>query len=1384
MSRTRRNSGIIGKKATLKNFNRSGSFNLDDVVYNKTNTGQTFEPEKINIPTLTWPKKRDTDPHFWSVRAHYGDMDYSNHMLKDQSGNNWDTYMTINAYQRAPISTYFGPRYTDWCSDFYENSYITVADAANLRFGNGQFSIQFWVKLRKRDAVQYYIMGKGNSAGVTISTLGWVIGVNTSNQIFFFDAQGNQTITNSTALDQDRWYWIDITRGGTGASQMSVGVNGSYTIAQSSGNFTDTNPLYIGRDRVLTSTANVCFWGRMSDLRIRTGVWSTGSSTPTNYLGSDANTVFYMRGNVPHADNIVYNAAGQQTQSAYQNMFRFQDSPFLYVDNTTTPVVSNRTTMLTGNGAHSLYFWNTDCYLKVWDVQTNPTLSLQFGTNQFTVEAWVYGAYNSWQPNGIIGKGSGNSNPVSGSGWSLWINGSGFVVWDDNSSQIVTTTNALQVGSWYHIAASRTGTGSNQFYIYVNGNLTYQGTLATNYTQTDFLCIGGTRNQQYLWNGYLSGIRISNIGRYSGALTPFNVESTSPNFKDTSMTVDANTVLLVGTTGTSEPANGHSHYREFGQSGMAPVRFSNEILAHLSPYSRSGHSYATYRDDRERVRVTQNGSNYAFGTGDFSIEMWMSSRHMYDGADNTTWRNIWSTQSTYNDAGLSLRANGRNGIELHGNNNVILCAYEYWWRHGSFWAHICVQRTNGALALYVNGRKLDETVYTTSITCPANEFFMPGCQSPNMAYGSNHWAMYSDWRILKGSGAYSVGTSNPNTFEIPQQPLTAITNTVLLVNTPYWQDTSGNLQRIEPGSYSSSNATNPTYWDTYIVPIGPYNGYLPWDRTKQNYGAVSGTSYGMYLNGAWRTDSTYPDFSWITRMTAHNPWTIETWIYNYMTYPTGNSPGPGEQYRSVYTATTAGHEGWSFIINTSNTSASKDDVTFEFFTAHNSAVQRIYSSSSFIRNLGNGFAWWHVAVCYDNTKTNKIALFVNGQRASTSAAFSNGQKMWNTYRMQHTGRGCGPIRVSSVARYNNDATTYTVPVGRWAYDQYTFSHIDQDEAFPNRATSTSSRQYGVLPSFKYKRFGNASMKFGQKDPSTLCERIYMDHTGLTTHLLDTRIWDFTWEAWAMWWDSTAGGPSLGGQGRCLWQWSNNMIVLINGSGYWRMLNGNSTNPPNGTFSGNSAYSTGYDYNPSLYYAANTTTGVFDHIVMMRRANNFYLYVNGIEAGILYGSEQGQSGDQGQQDYYSPPGSVTINIGHDTYSQSGISWAGFIQDLRVSHMARYETRAKLFPSITFTVTGSSNCSITSSTNLNNLCVMTQAVTFASGFGAISSGTTYYITNVADNSITVSTVLGGSAVTVGTTTGLSITATTVDKTVSAMCHAQTDTFALPTTLLPSY
>jgi hypothetical protein len=1382
MSRTRRNSGLIGRKLNLKNYNRSGTNNLDDVVGSKLDEGSIVDAFHKYTPPMTWPQARNTDPYYNTVRVHLQDSDVANHLIKDQSGNNWDTYTTINAYQRAPIATHFGPRYTDWCSDFYENGYYTVSDAAALRFGSGNFDISFWIKLRKQDANQYYVMGKGSGTGVTAgNNTGWVIGINTSYQLFFFDANGTgSTTTNGTVLERDRWYFIHIYRSGTTlycGNNVTSGAN--YITGTSGQNFADTNPLYVGVDRSAATGATVSFQGRIYDLRIRTGVAGT-VSMPSGPIGSDANTVFYQSGGKPHHDDIPFNAGGNRTVVTNNNVFRYRDGPFLYVDRTATPIVSNQTTLLTGNGAHSLNFWNVDAYMQVWDVQTGNT-SLRFGTGGFTVECWVYGSTSSLQQgqnNGIIGKGSGNTS--SGSGWSLWVDSSGYVRWDDASQAInCSPNNPIRFGGWYHIAASRVGTAANQFYIYVNGNLTYQGTVSTDYSGTETMVIGNSRNNQYSnWNGYICGLRLSNTGRYSGSGSPYNVELST--FKDSSMAVDANTVYLIGTTGTQDPANGGSHYRDAGQSGCAPVRHSSEIITNYNPYSRTGHSAFPNRDTNTKLVVTQNGSNFAFSTNNFSVEMWIMP-HWLD-QDNTTFRTLWCTQAAYSDAGLWLRRSFRKSYELHGNNNIIIATWEDF-SGSNIWNHILVQRVNGNLAIYVNGRKRAETIYTTTITCPSGRFYIGNCYSSNHRTDSGATTGFSDIRVVNGSAPYASGNYNPNYIEVPRNPLTAVSNCTLLIsalNSGFY-DASGQQQRVEPGG--PNDPANPYSFEIYSVSYGPYQGIQDWDRTKQMFGQAVDTARGMDAYGPVRGDSTYPDYSWITRLTNHNPWTIECWHWVYMTQI--GAPGPGNNYASLYTATSGGHEGWRIIVHQSNTSASYCDITFEWWTAHNSGVQRMYSSSNYLRNIASGYAWWHIAVCWDNTKGSKLAIFVNGYRVATSGTFTQGQKMWNTYRLQHSGQGTGPVRISTTARYNNDSGTYTMPTTRWAYDQYTYSLIDVDEPFANKAgAAVGVMQYGVLPSYKYKRFGNASMKFGQKNPSLLCERILAQHWGQYNYLMDFRINDCTMECWAMYWDSTAGGPGTGAQGRALWQYSNNLIVMINSSGYWRFLNGNSTNPANGTFSGNSAYSTGYDYNPSTYYASTTTSGTFDHLVLMRRGGEWYFYINGIEAFIMFGTGMQTTGDQGHPDYVSSPGTTTINIAHDTYSQSGISWAGFIQDFRVSAIARYETRAKRFTPITFTVSSSSGAIITTTTSLNNLCVMTQPVTFASNFGNIVSSTTYYITNVFDNNLTVATTIGGVPVQVGTTTGQSIVATTQDKTVSAMCHAQTDTFALPTALFPSY
>jgi hypothetical protein len=91
------------------------------------------------------------------------------------------------------------------------------------------------------------------------------------------------------------------------------------------------------------------------------------------------------------------------------------------------------------------------------------------------------------------------------------------------------------VNRWYHIAASREGTGTNQWRLFINGVNVASATNSANVqTASSLNVIGAEQTGSQCLNGFVKEFRVSNVARYTTAFTPA-----------TSFTVDANTKLYI-----------------------------------------------------------------------------------------------------------------------------------------------------------------------------------------------------------------------------------------------------------------------------------------------------------------------------------------------------------------------------------------------------------------------------------------------------------------------------------------------------------------------------------------------------------------------------------------------------------------------------------------------------------------------------------------------------------------------------------------------------------------------------------------------------------------------------------------------------------------------
>ena len=87
----------------------------------------------------------------------------------------------------------------------------------------------------------------------------------------------------------------------------------------------------------------------------------------------------------------------------------------------------------------------------------------------------------------------------------------------------ITGATVLAINTWYHVAAVREGTGTNQTKLYVNGTLDVTGTNATNYTTQSQAWIGAQINNPgaTYFQGYIADLRVTRgHARYTSNFTP------------------------------------------------------------------------------------------------------------------------------------------------------------------------------------------------------------------------------------------------------------------------------------------------------------------------------------------------------------------------------------------------------------------------------------------------------------------------------------------------------------------------------------------------------------------------------------------------------------------------------------------------------------------------------------------------------------------------------------------------------------------------------------------------------------------------------------------------------------------------------------------------
>jgi len=243
----------------------------------------------------------------------------------------------------------------------------------------------------------------------------------------------------------------------------------------------------------------------------------------------------------------------------------------------------------------SNYFDGTGDYLSI------PSATAS-GTSSFCFEAWIYPT-NASVNQMIIGAANGG----------MWV---GINIDSANKLAIGRSFTAIdnQVdytwvnGQWYHVAVNRNGT-SLQFF--VNGvQVGATGSNSVNYSVAGRLIGAEGTTPSTFFYGYISNARVVNASVYTTTFTP----PTAP------LTAIANTTLL--TCQSNRFVDNSTNNFTVTPSGNTSVQRFNPFGASTA-YSTGVIGGSGYFDGSGDYLACGSQSAYAFGTGDFTLNVWV-----------------------------------------------------------------------------------------------------------------------------------------------------------------------------------------------------------------------------------------------------------------------------------------------------------------------------------------------------------------------------------------------------------------------------------------------------------------------------------------------------------------------------------------------------------------------------------------------------------------------------------------------------------------------------------------------------------------------------------------------------------------------------------------
>ena len=694
-------------------------------------------------------------------------------------------------------------------SNYFDGaSYLTVPAGTAFAPGTGDFTVEGWIN------PSGLMSGYGMIYGQSYSGANYFTIFATDGSIKFINI--NATYSSGANLwTVGSWNHFAVVRSSGSTRVYLNGLGG--TAAADAYNYNEVTVLpTIGR---YSHTGSNFYYGYISNLRYvkGTAVYTANFTPPTTPLTAIANTSLLTCQSNRFIDNSTNNftvtVAGNTTVNSFQ------------------PFTPNSSYSTYGSG----YFDGTGDYIVT---PASSALALAANAADFTMECWVY---NKGGAGSQYGRGICIYYPLGGYATNrlmfrlvpgenrinvyLLANSSAEFGGGGTDGTAIVTLNA-----WTHVALVR---NAGVFYVYVNGVLDItvnSSSAASSIPFTTFNTIEVGRTQDGTspdWFGNISNYRfVKGTAVYTSAFTPPSVP----------LTAITNTNLL--TLQNNQSIN-NNLFLDNSTNNYFVTRYGNTMQGTFSPY---GGNWSNYFDGTGDYLTVPGNSVFAFGTGDFTLEVWLYANSISTG----TFDRICAT-SDYTGSGFDWTLNS-------GASNIFLAgtAYPIGSITTNVWHHLVYTRSGSVIRGFLNGNL---SSYTTGAT---QNISSTAQLNIGVGYSGTYLNGYlSNLRIIKGSipAAYQTSSTTTGTqiFTSPTSPVTAIAGTSLLT-----------CQSNRIVDTSINNFTVTKAGDTSVQRFSPFS---PSSLTPTSYSAyLDGT--GDYLTAPSNSALAFPaDF------------TIECWVY-------------------------------------------------------------------------------------------------------------------------------------------------------------------------------------------------------------------------------------------------------------------------------------------------------------------------------------------------------------------------------------------------------------------------------------------------------------------------------------------------------------------------